>query len=187
MPTPFSPQSQTGKPSQQARDPSAFHSLPKPPSSSSWLSTPLPAPPQPRQPRPPRRKRMPRPIWSVIQGACFCIVCRGRGERRAKDRGGYGRKAMPTCTHSACPMPSTHINRGAYTTARTVQVAKIFELPGHVERLATTASLMWPDQGKHSGRKGGKGIRQGARSKATSSCSSDFGLKAHSLCVCNNF
>jgi len=92
---------------------------------------------------------------------------------------------MPTCSHSACPMSSTHINRGAYTTARTVQVTKIFELDAHVERLATTAALMWPDQGTHSGRGRGKGIRQGARSKATSSCSSDFGLKTHSLRVCN--
>ena len=45
------------------------------------------------------------------------------------------------------PTPSTHIDRGAYTTARTVQVTKIFELEAHVERLASTAALMWPDQG----------------------------------------
>jgi len=149
----------------------------------SWLSTPVPAPPQPRQPRPPRRKRVPRAFWSIIHGACFfycafllCLGGRGRAET------GQG---MPTCTHSACPMPSTRINRGAYTTARTVQVTKIFELDAHVERLATTAALMWPDQGTHNGRGRGKGIRQGARSKATSSCSSDFGLKVHSLRVCN--
>ncbi|GAB5036388.1 thioredoxin-like protein [Nannochloropsis oceanica] len=36
--------------------------------------------------------------------------------------------------------------RGAYTTARTVQLSKIFELDAHVERLASTAALMWPDQ-----------------------------------------
>ncbi len=59
-------------------------------------------------------------------------------------------------TESASPMPLL-IHRGAYTTARTVQLSKIFELDAHVERLASTAALMWLDQGTHSRRGRGKG------------------------------
>ena len=95
---------------------------------------------------------------------------------------------MPTCTHSACPTPSTHINRGAYTTARTVQVTKIFELDAHVERLATTASLMWPDQGTQNGRGRGKGGLKGVRGKAASSAEGEHAvidLETHLLRICN--
>lgn len=38
--------------------------------------------------------------------------------------------------------------RGAYTTARTVQGTRVFELQAHIERLATTASLMWGGGGE---------------------------------------
>jgi hypothetical protein len=41
--------------------------------------------------------------------------------------------------------------RGAYTTARTVQGTRIFELQAHIERLATTANLMWGGGGEGEG------------------------------------
>lgn len=40
-------------------------------------------------------------------------------------------------------MSPTH--RGPYSTARTVAGSRVFELDAHVNRLATTAGLMWPD------------------------------------------
>lgn len=45
-------------------------------------------------------------------------------------------------TRSSC-----HEYRGPYSTARTVAGSRVFELDAHVERLASTAQLMWPDQG----------------------------------------
>lgn len=41
-----------------------------------------------------------------------------------------------------------------------MQVTKIFELDAHVERLATTAALMWPGQGTFNKRGKGRGKRQ---------------------------
>lgn len=37
-------------------------------------------------------------------------------------------------------------HRGPYTTARTVAGSRVFELEAHIERLASTAALMWPDE-----------------------------------------
>jgi hypothetical protein len=86
---------------------------------------------------------------------------RARARTEALKLAGRGRR------HSLCffPTPSPHVNRGAYTTARTVQVTKIFELDAHVERLATTAALMWPGQGTQRAEgEGGKGeIGKGRR------------------------
>ena len=53
---------------------------------------------------------------------------------------------VSTCPSLIVVIPPKKTHRGPYTTARTVARTRVFELEAHIERLASTAALMWPDE-----------------------------------------